>query len=104
MAFKMNLHTLMLTEGTGHKPTPEYRFDSERRWRFDYAWPDFKVAVEQEGAVWVQGRHTRGSGFVKDMEKYNRAAELGWRVLRYQPKDLLKTATLAQIKTTIAHD
>lgn len=60
----------------------EYRFHPTRKWRFDLAWPDSMVALEIEGAVWVQGRHTRGSGFAKDMEKYNAAALLGWRVLR----------------------
>lgn len=34
------------------------------------------------------GRHTRGSGFVKDMEKYNAAGLLGWRVFRFTPKQL----------------
>jgi len=53
-----------------------------RKWKFDWAFPRYKVALEQEGAVWKQGRHTRGSGFVKDLEKYNTATILGWRVLR----------------------
>jgi len=52
-------------------------------------WPDRKLAVEIEGGVWVRGRHTRGSGFVKDCEKYNEAALLGWTVLRL-PGSLVK--------------
>lgn len=67
---------------------PEYRFHSVRRWRFDYAWPDLHIALEVEGGVWTAGRHTRGSGFVKDMEKYNEAAIAGWTVLRCTPKQL----------------
>jgi len=63
----------------------EYMFHPERRWRFDYAWPENKVAMEVEGGAWVRGRHTRGAGFVKDMEKYNAAASLGWRVFRFTP-------------------
>lgn len=62
-------------------PEREYRF-CERRWRFDFCWPDRKLAVEIEGGVWSGGRHTRGSGFVADMAKYNRAALLGYTVLR----------------------
>lgn len=27
-------------------PEREYRFDPERRWRFDFAWPDQMLAVE----------------------------------------------------------
>ncbi len=69
---------------------PEFRFHPTRKWRFDFAWPEHKVAMEIEGAVWVRGRHTRGSGFVKDMEKYNAAASLGWRVFRFTPQQVAK--------------
>lgn len=67
----------------GLRPEKEYRFHPSRKWRFDFAFPDRMVAVECEGAVWTNGRHTRGSGFVADMEKYNNAAALGWFVFRF---------------------
>lgn len=60
----------------------EYRF-CERHWRFDYCIPDLKIACELEGSVFRQGRHTRGIGYSNDCEKYNKAALLGWTVLRY---------------------
>lgn len=66
----------------------EYRFDPSRRWRFDYAIPAHKIAIEVEGGVWTQGRHTRPAGFIGDMEKYNAAAVLGWRILRTTPSNL----------------
>lgn len=66
----------------------EYRFDPSRRWRFDYAIPAHKIAIEVEGGVWTQGRHTRPAGFLGDMEKYNAAAVLGWRILRTTPSNL----------------
>ena len=69
-------------------PDMEYRFHPTRKWRIDYAWPKQKLAVEIEGGVWTQGRHTRGSGFVKDIIKYNALTELGWRLLRYQPSKI----------------
>ena len=80
-------------------PTPhlEYVFAPPRKWRFDFAWPEQKVALEVEGAVWTRGRHTRGSGFVKDMEKYNLAAIMGWRVLRCVPDDVCLVATTDMI-------
>jgi hypothetical protein len=71
------------------EPTPEFRFHETRKWRFDFAWPDLMVAVEVEGGVWVGGRHTRGKGFLADMEKYNNAAAAGWCVLRCTPTTLL---------------
>ena len=79
-------------------PVAEHRFEPLRRWRFDYAWPEAKIALEVEGGVFIGGRHTSGAGFVKDMAKYNRAAVLGWRVLRVQPKELLTVATAQMVK------
>lgn len=69
-------------------PEVEYRFHPTRQWRFDYAWPGMKVALEVEGGMWVEGRHNRGSGQVKDLEKYSEAAILGWRILYCQPSEL----------------
>lgn len=79
-------------------PEREYRFHPARRWKFDFAWPDLRVALEVEGGVWVGGRHTSGSGFMKDMEKYNAAALLGWRVLRCTPSSLNSAGTLNMLK------
>lgn len=69
-------------------PEREYKFAPGRKWRFDFAWPEQKVAVEIEGGIWSHGRHVRGSGFSADCEKYNAAASLGWRVLRVTDQQL----------------
>jgi very-short-patch-repair endonuclease len=79
----------------------ELRFHPVRRWRFDYAIPSHKIAIEVEGGVWTQGRHTRPKGFLGDMEKYNTATALGWRILRVTPETLTTGATLDLIKQTI---
>lgn len=79
----------------------EHPFDTERKWRFDFAFPPMKLALEVEGGAWTNGRHTRGSGFIKDMEKYNRAATLGWRILRCVPNDLCTMETLDMIKAAM---
>ena len=79
-------------------PLTEHRFHPTRKWRFDYAWEDHRVALEVEGGVWVGGRHTSGAGFVKDMEKYNEAACLGWRIIRCQPRELCTSKTVDTIK------
>jgi hypothetical protein len=68
------------------RPNVEYPFHPERRWRLDFAWHG--VAVEVNGGVFVQGRHTRGSGAVKDWEKLNEAQLLGWTVLQVTPKQV----------------
>lgn len=66
----------------------EYRFHPTRRWRFDFAIPSAKVAVEINGAIWTRGRHARGSGLVKEYEKMRAAAILGWRVLPFATDEI----------------
>jgi len=64
----------------------EYNFDFAygRKHRFDFASPSALVAVEIEGNAW----HVKGGGKHMqdgDLEKYNIAAWMGWRVFRYSP-------------------
>lgn len=96
-------------------PRAEYVFAPPRKWRFDYAWPDEweshgayagnmngpNVAVEVEGGAWTRGRHTRGKGFIADMEKYNEAAVRGWRVIRVTPQQLCTLDTIALIRRAL---
>jgi very-short-patch-repair endonuclease len=65
-------------------PVREFVFAPPRRWRFDFAWPLQRLALEVEGAVFRLGpsRHTFGPSFAKDCDKYNAAAVAGWLVLR----------------------
>jgi len=69
----------------GHFPAVkrQYRFHPERKWTFDFCWVEAKVAAECEGGIWLAGRHNRGAGFEKDIEKYNAATLDGWRVFRF---------------------
>lgn len=82
----------------------EYRFHPTRRWRFDYAIPEHKIAVEVEGGVWSGGRHTSPKGFLNDMEKYNTAAVMGWRLFRCTPDTLLTNNTVSLLKQAISGD
>jgi hypothetical protein len=76
------------------EPEREHLFAAAlgRRWRFDFAWPAHRVALEIEGLVvmrvngqlQVMGRHASITGFKDDCEKYAWAAVLGWRVLRFE--------------------
>ena len=79
---------LLLQVTTDGLPMPEleHKFDEHRRWRFDYAWPAQRVALEVEGGAWTGGRHTRGAGFLADIEKYNAANLAGWHVYRCTPE------------------
>lgn len=79
----------------------EYRFHPTRLWRFDYAIPSAKIALEVEGGVWSEGRHIRPQGFLGDVDKYNTAAVMGWRLFRTTPDMLLTRRTLIMLKTAI---
>ena len=69
-------------------PSPEYRFHDTRRWRVDWCFVNEKVALEVEGGAFIGGRHTRGAGFLKDCEKYNTLACLGYRLIRVTPTQI----------------
>lgn len=60
----------------------EHRF-CKRMWRFDFAIPELLIGIECEGGIFTGGAHTRGAHYESDLEKYNAAALLGWRVLRF---------------------
>lgn len=83
------------------QPETEYQFAKPRRWRFDYCWPAYKVALEVEGGAFIGGRHTRGKGFVNDLEKYNAATLMGWRVLRFTPQQIADGTALNAIQRAL---
>ena len=94
----------LVEKHTGCQVVAEYRFHPTREWRFDFAIPERRVAIEVEGGVWNGGRHFRPEGYLRDMEKYNEAAACGWRVLRVIPSELLTLRTLRWIVRTINLD
>lgn len=61
----------------------EHVFSTTRNFRFDWALPYLKLAVEYEGVFSKKSRHTTVNGFTMDCEKYNLAQLEGWKVLRY---------------------
>jgi hypothetical protein len=80
----------------------EYKFCPDRKWRFDVAFVEKKVAVEVEGGHWVNGRHNRGAGFAADCIKYSQAAVLGWRVLRFTTDQVKSGMALRMLQQAIA--
>jgi hypothetical protein len=76
----------------------EWCFHATRRWRFDLALfhplgsplglKELQIAIEIEGGLFLKasGRHNRGAGMRADLEKYNEAVLLGWRILRVLPE------------------
>jgi len=64
----------------------EFKFHPVRKWRADFAIPSAKLLIEIEGGFWIQGRHSRGGGSEKDIEKYNTSSIMGYALLRFSPK------------------
>ena len=62
---------------------PEHKGIQGRQFRFDWAIPDFQLAIEYEGLFAATSRHTSVAGYSGDCTKYNLATLQGWRVLRY---------------------
>jgi hypothetical protein len=68
----------------------EYRFHPTRQWKFDLAFPEKKVGIEYQGGIFLPGGggHQRTRGIVRDMEKFNEAQMLGWKVLLFGPDEV----------------
>lgn len=73
-------------------PEREYRFHRHRKWKFDFAYPDRKLAIEVEGGIWRRGggAHSSGLAIIRDIEKYNTAILMGWRVIRLHSEMIFK--------------
>lgn len=80
----------------------EHRFHEKRRWHFDLAWPERKLAVEVHGGTFSRGGHNRGLGMARDAEKQRAAVIHGWRVLTFTQLDLKEPAMCtSQIKAAL---
>ena len=84
-------------------PTPEreYRFAPPRRYRADFAYPSERLLIEVEGGTWTNGAHVRGGHYQSDCEKYNLAAKLGYRVLRFTSNMIKDGSALMTIEEAL---
>lgn len=78
----------------------EHRPWTETKHRIDFAHLRTKVAIEIEGGIWTEGRHTRGEGFEADCLKYNRLTMEGWAVIRLT-SSMLDCKTVTQVRDFI---
>ena len=86
---KYKLHIISVLEASGLNYESEFVFSQERKFRFDWAVPQILVAIEYEGIFSEKSGHTTLSGYKKDVEKYNLATKLGWKILRYTADNYL---------------
>ena len=87
------------------EPVTEHAFHPTRKWRFDAAYVEEKIAIEVEGGTgWKRdgvSRHLTPSGFAGDVEKYNAASVMGWALLRFTPAMLRDGSAIETIKLAL---
>ena len=79
----------------------EFEFHPKRKWRADFHLVGKKILVEVEGAIWSGGRHTRGKGYLGDMEKYNAATMMGFQVIRFSTDQVKSGHAIQQIEKMV---
>jgi very-short-patch-repair endonuclease len=82
----------------------EYRFHPTRKWRFDYAWPNLRIAIEFDGIMHRTVGHNSLAGILRDSEKINEAQRLGWRVFRANAKNVGDGTFFALIESVLAQE
>ena len=76
----------------------EFEFHPKRKWRADFHLVGKKILVEVEGGIWSGGRHTRGKGYIGDIEKYNAATMMGYQVIRFSTDQVKSGHAIQQIE------
>lgn len=84
--------------------TREFVFHPSRNWKFDFAFVECKLALEVEGGIWRPGggAHSRPQAIERDIEKYNAALLLGWRVFRSTPKMIRQNQVIDPLQQLLA--
>ena len=75
----------------------EFEFHPTRKWRADFHLKGKKILVEVEGGIWSNGRHTRGKGYLGDLDKYNAATMMGYQVIRFSTEQVKSGSAIEQI-------
>ncbi len=79
----------------------EFKFHPTRKWRADFHLKGRKILVEVEGGIWSNGRHTRGKGYLGDLEKYNEATMMGYQVIRFSTEQVKSGKAIEQIEKMV---
>jgi very-short-patch-repair endonuclease len=87
-------------------PQRQYLFATslKRKWRFDFAWPEFKLAVEIDGGIWIVGAHAHPTRILDNMEKGNAAVLLGWYVLHFSVAQVTKSMEAIEFTLRVIED
>jgi very-short-patch-repair endonuclease len=82
------------------KPESQYKFHPERGWKSDFAYPSHRLLIEIEGGIWRRGggAHSHPSNILRDIEKYNAAALLGFYVLRFSDREIKDQSCIETVR------
>lgn len=80
-----------------HPPQTQVMFFPSRKWRFDFFWPEQRLAVEIQG--FGPGHNSR-KGMMNDANKNNAAISLGYSTLYFTSYHLQPLRIKATIKYT----
>lgn len=69
---------------------------TKRHWMLDFAWPEWKLAVEIQGGSWVMGGHNTALGQQKDYIRHNYLTQNGWRCLYFNTPMLKHMADVVE--------
>lgn len=97
----MESEVRLVMRGSG-LPIPELQYEivdlNSRTWRLDFAWPDYRVAVEYDGFDW----HSDREHFQRDRQKRAALNEMGWLLIsvvfddvRVHPAEMLRRIVTA---------
>jgi very-short-patch-repair endonuclease len=77
-----------------------------RQFRSDGAYVAERILLEVQGGIWAQdpGRHNRGSGYEKDLERSNLAAILGWKLLAFSERMIKDGSAVRTIARALGRD
>ena len=91
----------LIRESGAPRPVPQLEavVAGGRRVRFDFAWPDRRLAVEADGRRW----HATATDFERDLARHNAVTAAGWRLYRFGWADVhqRRERTLATLSAVL---
>ena len=68
----------------------EFKAVPGRQFRWDFTWPEDNLLIEVQGGTFARGKmgHSTGMGQNRDFEEQNLATLAGWRVMKFDDKQI----------------
>lgn len=89
-------------------PLRQYKFYPTRKWRCDFMYVQEKIAVEIEGGLFMKGQgkftgagHSHPIHIMRDIEKYNYLALMGYRLFRFGKKEINNGDAISMISRAL---